>query len=299
MPRKPAKPKTPVAPAVKESLTTETPPALPDEREAQRVEARFVEIGRSHGDVTEKRLRDLYFIWKNPINAEGKIQRLRGDEIKELQKHGIIQTEIQETGELGSGVACAEYIKKTRGYACNKDFITKWTNGKMRPPVGNKRFPMADAAGRRKQSEVDAWCDVSLPGGTGEISAGALNKIDPHTRKAEADAKVAEMESAEMERATSGKWILFAIVKSYVNGMGARACAAYDRAIEDRDGLRKIVREVAARCGATEEFILRLDAELAREFVTANDNLKAEFKRTQVEAQKHFEQQRKEQLKAT
>ena len=67
----------------------------PDAKETLRVENRFVEIGRLNS-IKEKRLRDLYFIWCNPINAEGKKQSLRVDEIKELRESAIIKNATEE-----------------------------------------------------------------------------------------------------------------------------------------------------------------------------------------------------------
>ncbi len=57
---------------------------------AARVEAVFLEIGKSDA-AEESRLRDLYFIYRNPINAEGKKQPLSGYEIKELRDAGIVK----------------------------------------------------------------------------------------------------------------------------------------------------------------------------------------------------------------
>jgi hypothetical protein len=65
------------------------PEPTPDEIEKQRIESRFIEIGRLNSDK-EKRLRDLYFIWRNPLSAEGKKQTLRKDEIQELLDAKII-----------------------------------------------------------------------------------------------------------------------------------------------------------------------------------------------------------------
>ena len=83
------------------------PPAVEipqDAQEETRVESRFVSIGKLD-KVKEKRLRDLYFIWCNPLSGEGKKQSLRLDEIKELREAGIIKDVHQETTDAGPDLA--------------------------------------------------------------------------------------------------------------------------------------------------------------------------------------------------
>jgi transcriptional regulator with XRE-family HTH domain len=74
-------------------------------KETLRVESRFDEIGRLNS-IKEKRLRDLYFIWCNPINVEGKKQSLRLDEIKELREAVIIKntSDDDSTGPVAADV---------------------------------------------------------------------------------------------------------------------------------------------------------------------------------------------------
>lgn len=266
-------------------------PAMPDEKEALRVEARFLEIKANSGSDTEIRLRALYAIWRNPLGPKS----LKASEEKELIRFGLVRNEIADAGEISGSTACAEFIRKVFNYPCQKQDVTHWSRGRKLPP-GAKQFPLKDGAGRFKALEVEAWCKESLPDMAGK--KGGTTK-DPRQRKEEADARRAEMEADEMERQTSGKWILFASVKSHINGMAAKVCGFFDRAIEDKDGLRRVVREAMARCGATEDLVQTVDAELAKDFVTYNDTLKAECAKTAADAQKHFESERKEQLKGS
>lgn len=195
-PRK-VKPAPPIVPP--------TPPVLPDEREALRVEYLFDEIRNTCGKETEKRLRDLHYIWKNPIDEDGKTQRCRGDEIAELKKFGIVKTEITESRYLANGGAVAEYLREKFNYPCTRKDISAWLTG-LRLPPGGKPFPMKDGAGRFKLAEVESWAKESLPmagAGNGNHVAGK----DARSRKEEFDARLIEIKVAEKERELDDKWM--------------------------------------------------------------------------------------------
>ena len=82
-------PKKPKQPPSAPAPPATAPVVPPDEIEKQRIENRFYEIGRVSSD-REKRLRDLYSIWRNPLSEDGKKQTLRKDEIQELLDDKII-----------------------------------------------------------------------------------------------------------------------------------------------------------------------------------------------------------------
>ena len=266
----------------------DTSALLPDDKEALRVECRFEEIRTSSGADTEKRLRELYAIWRNPLGSKS----LKASEEKELIRAGIVKSELSLTGLIANGDACAEFIRKTFQFPCTRKDVSDWMRGR-RLPVGASPFPLKTTDGHFKAIEVESWGKAYLPKvGSSNGNAGK----DPRQIKEANEARISQLEADELERSLSNKWIQFAIVKNYVFGMAGRVCLFYDKMIEDSDGLRKIVRNTLEGF-VTPEQILVIDERLAIAFISANDDLKAEFKRAQLDAQKHFDDARKEQSK--
>lgn len=147
----------------------------PDAKEALRVENRFVEIGRFNS-IKEKRLRDLYFIWCNPINVEGKKQSLRMDEIKELRESDIIKNATEEDSSRpvaadtdGSDICYtnAEIADRMMLHYQNDDkssklrtsitgkMISAWSLGR---DLKDTPKPPKDLEGSKKRMSFSAWC---------------------------------------------------------------------------------------------------------------------------------------------
>ena len=260
----------------------------PNKKEGKRVESLFAKIGSEFGAVEENRIRALYKKYEAA-------KPLKASEKNELVHFEIIRQGLAANGERLSATGCAERIIKIHKYPCNKDDIFKWRTGKRRPPVGEEKFPLGDAAGKNTDAQVDEWARKSLP--TGGVNGVVADQRDSRQRIEDANARKAEREADEYEKATDGNWGRIASMKSFAIGLAAIIGGANDKLIEDRDGVRKFVREAAARCGASEEFILRQDAELETDLRNANDKSKAQARIEGERAMKRFEQQRKEELK--
>ena len=202
------------------------PPTVPaDERERQDVEKRFLEIRHSHGDVTEKRLRDLYFIWKNPINAEGKIQRLRGDEITELQSFEIpgVKMKLKFAASV-LPLQCSRsqfiaHVNKVYGKPNNKEWflsqIAQWAaNG----------FPINKGKSNLNSKPCLDWFlqnvfDPALAGGAATGEETEIARITRAERKRkEADAERSERANLEEKRKCDARWMLTEAFQFYGEG---------------------------------------------------------------------------------
>ena len=116
-------------------------------------------------------------------------------------------------------------------------------------------------------------------------------------RKKISDAKKSRLEADRVEREVSGKWIQFDTVKSYMAGLGSRVANQYDGLIESKDGLRLLVQEVMAANGIAPETARAIDAQIAERFATANDEIKAQFRKLADDATAQFAAARRQQLK--
>ena len=189
------------------------------------MEKRFLEIRHSHGDVTEKRLRDLYFIWKNPINAEGKIQRLRGDEITELQSFEIpgVKMKLKFAASV-LPLQCSRsqfiaHVNKVYGKPNNKEWflsqIAQWAA---------KGFPINKGKSNLNSKPCLDWFlqnvfDPALASGAATGEETEIARITRAERKRkEADAERSERANMEEKRRCDARWTLMEVLMFLAEG---------------------------------------------------------------------------------
>ena len=150
--------------------------------------------------------------------------------------------------------------------------------------------------GRIKTDVALRWWEENKAGkGGSAVASEAEDKAARHRIARERE----ELELAQTKRREQfqqGETISVAVIQNFISGMATKIAGQYDRAIEDRDGLRAVVRAAAMRRGMSEENLHLLDTDLAKEFITANDAIKAEFRNLQLAAHQRTEELRQEQI---
>jgi hypothetical protein len=146
--------------------------------------------------------------------------------------------------------------------------------------------------GRLNTDVALRWWEAQKIGSATEVDAKAARQNIACEREALELAAIKRREKKE-----TGELISMAVVQNYIAGIGSRIAGHTDKLIEDKPGLRAIVRAAGLSLGISEETLNQLDSRLAVDFVTANDALKSEFKVISEAARKHIDEVQAEQIK--
>jgi len=273
---------------------------------------------------------------------------------EELQRAGLIEVEseaprsgLEEGDDLGAGASpayrgggqdcnsiteVAAVIAQLFRVDCRKQYVSDWRRGE-RLPTGVPVFPPPDPKSNRyKASEFLPWYEryiLKRMNGDGVTRDLSMNLVEERDR-----AELEEIQHARFLRERElGNYVAVSAVEQYIEGMSGRETAEVDKLIEDRNGLRRVVREVLSEvlrggavgpgeCGRPmvemvgpvwpvwEEvegdklgqggtsalpgnLVDLLDARLAVEFQRANDGLKDLFDRARREMEGQIEELRK------
>ena len=178
---------------------------------------------------------------------------------------------------------------RTNGYpdfTCTRQYIRHWEKPTTLRRIG---FPPATDGNRYKISDCIAWVHkyIIAHGITNDEEANLFERANTAVAKT----KILKGEDFELDVGFKrGKLISVDLIRNYVGGIGARISGHYDKLIEDRQGLRGVVKSCGAQAGISEEHLHILDSALAKEFVTANDHVKNEFRTLQEDAKTQIDE---------
>lgn len=265
------------------SSAMNTAPTLPDNPSPDELKEFYASLRKAHADARPK---NYFMQWPTEyLIAAGlphdwmiKCGLIKPDSIEDVGSDCPQDCSIREL--------CV-HLGKVTGTTPDKMKVAEALNTWMKPARKDKHNPI------KRDIAVKLW--MENVGGTPEDAKTAAD-YKREILKVEKEQKQLELDKFKKEN--DGKWGLVASMKSAVLGLAAILAGYQDRFFEDKDGARKIVREAAARCGATEEFILRQDAELAKDLPAANDALKTQCAIEGEKCFKRFEADNRERMKA-
>src|ERR1035437_6594594 len=143
-------------------------------------------------------------------------------------------------------------------FVCPRQYIRQWQKPTALRPVG---FPSPTDGNRFLVSDCIAWVFTNI------VSKGITDDEDANlferANKAVAKNKILKWEDFDLDVSIKrGKQISVDLIKNNIGGIGARISGHYDKLIEDREGLRGIVRSCGIQSGISEEQIHALDSAL-------------------------------------
>jgi hypothetical protein len=207
-----------------------------------------------------------------------------------LKKCGLINAD----GEIPSQCSQRQFaaiVSKRFGKPINQAAVS-------RAIVDGLNVAVTPSNGRLKTDAALRWWETNRAGVGGSVVATEAEDKAARQRIARERDEMELAQTKRREQFQKGETISVAVVKGYIAGIGAKIAGFYDRIIEDRDGLRRIVHEAGLKLGIAGETLHLLDSALAKEFVTANDGVKAEFRMAQADARKRMEELQREQIQA-
>jgi hypothetical protein len=156
-------------------------------------------------------------------------------------------------------------------------------------------FPAPKDSNRYNVAECFDWVEKwILPDTASTVGAGDLFGAG-----ANIDVKIKETDlrrKLRLEQFEQGNLIPFGAVTSYIAGIAGRLSKYYERLIEDKAGVRRVVREAIEANGFTNpDLISAVDARLAEQLAKAHDDLKLEFAAARDFAMTEIEKIRSEQ----
>jgi hypothetical protein len=151
--------------------------------------------------------------------------------------------------------------------------------------------------GRLKVDVALRWWEENKAGKGGSAVATEAEEKAARQRIAREREEVELAEIKRRQQFQTGEVIPLATAKSVITGCASQVAGFYDRLIEDRNGVRKIVGDAGTRIGILPELLSRLDFELASDLQKANDSVKVEIGRLAAEADKKFDDIKNEQIR--
>jgi len=234
---------------------------------------------------------------------EGKANR---DDKKELELAGLIVADIrvEESDTILGGLdGAADFINLEygeRGIHVNQMDISRWQTGKFLPSLAKttkESFPASHRSGRRSKALVRTWVEkYLLPTAGQDGGETSIAPIDYEREQKRINFERSRDEFDLWKQRTSGKFMESVIVADYFDGFGTWMGEQQNRLIEDKAGLRSIVREQALASGISPELADLLDIALATAFAGANDAFKRGIALRQGELIKQLEKLRAEQI---
>lgn len=178
--------------------------------------------------------------------AEGK--RLSPEEKRLI---GVALNDDDDRDEIGGGhEGIAEAIRREFKVECHKAYVSDWLKGKRFPCPGSPPMPASHRSGFHKKSLVFPWYRQYVL----KISPGQelpLPQVDYRSRKEKADAERAEIETEDMRRSKSEKYILREVHENTLDAAGLAARNASQDIFEKQlpkkfsDGLSQLVTDEA------------------------------------------------------
>lgn len=257
-------------------------PEIPDNPSPSELKEFYASLRKAHADARPK---NYFMQWPTEYLIAAGLPRDWMIKCGLIKSDGVADVNSDCPQDCSIRELCL-HLEKLFGVVVDKMKVSEALNTWMKPARKDKHNPI------KRDIAVKLWQENV--GGSPEDAKTAAD-YKKAILKIERDQKQLDLDEAK--KLTDGKWGLISSMKSFALGLAALVAGLFDKFIEDKDGARRIVREVYLKCGATEEMVLRADALLASEFQTANDGLKKQCGIEGERAFKRFEQQRKDELK--